>query len=99
MSSTGVGAESALSVDQQRQIEAEAASAVARKHSQVPVVAGAVKSAPREMSGDIFVTVYPACSAHRHTPHSCCNQVCCNHTAAAIRSVMITQLLQLGLSR
>ncbi|KAL0032313.1 hypothetical protein WJX79_004546 [Trebouxia sp. C0005] len=64
-----------LSLDQQRQIVAEAEAAVGRKHSLLPVVAGVVKSAAWDMSGDIFVTVFPACSAHAHAPGSCCHQV------------------------
>ena len=54
---------------------AEAEAAVGRKHSLLPVVAGVVKSAAWDMSGDIFVTVFPACSAHAHAPGSCCRQV------------------------
>ena len=54
---------------------AEAEAAVGRKHSLLPVVAGVVKSAAWDMSGDIFVTVFPACSAHAHAPGSCCHQV------------------------
>lgn len=64
-----------LSADQQRQIVAEAEAAVGRKHSLVPVVAGVVKSASWDLSGDIFVTLFPACSAHAHEAGSCCQQV------------------------
>ncbi|KAL0034221.1 hypothetical protein WJX77_004006 [Trebouxia sp. C0004] len=66
---------SGLSPDQQRQIVAEAEAAVGRKHSLLPVVAGVVKSAAWDMSGDIFVTIFPACSTHAHAPGSCCHQV------------------------
>ena len=48
-----------------------------RKQSQVPVVAGIVKSANAwDTSGDISVTIYPACKAHACVPGSCCRQVC-----------------------
>ena len=54
-----------------------AAAAVVQKQSQIPVVAGIVKSANAwDTSGDISVTIYPACKAHAHARGSCCSQVC-----------------------
>lgn len=53
-----------------------AAAAVVRKQSQVPLVGGVVRSAAWDTSGDISVTIFPACKAHAHAPASCCTQVC-----------------------
>ena len=71
-----------------------AAAAVLRKQSQVPVVAGIVKSAVWDTSGDISVTVFPACKAHAHVPGSCCSQV--HHSVAPILSALASLTLQLG---
>lgn len=62
-----------------------AAAAVMRKQTQVPVVAGVVKSANAwDTSGDISVTIFPACKAHAHIPGSCCSQVCHSPVGACI---------------
>ena len=53
-----------------------AAAAVLRKQSQVPLVGGVVRSAAWDTSGDICVTIFPACKAHAHAQGSCCSQVC-----------------------
>ena len=53
-----------------------AAAAVLRKQSQVPLVGGVVRSAAWDTSGDICVTIFPACKAHAHAAGSCCSQVC-----------------------
>lgn len=68
------GSSSASKLDK---IAEAAAAAVMRKQTQVPVVAGVVKSANAwDTSGDISVTIFPACKAHAHVPGSCCSQVC-----------------------
>ena len=72
-----IGGPGSASPSKLDKIAEAAAAAVMRKQSQVPVVAGIVKSANAwDTSGDISVTIYPACKAHAHAPGSCCSQVC-----------------------
>ena len=69
-----------------------AAAAVIRKQSQVPIVAGIVKSANAwDTSGDISVTIYPACKAHAQVPGSCCTQV--SHPVVGLYHTLSTPVL------